>query len=477
MNWLRQGDKCLDVTRMGLHVFEMLVYILRESFHLNDTWYTSVEEQPVKFLFLLAHNIQNRIIGFFFRHSGETVSRQFYNVLRPIISLEDILLIQPSGLEVHPEILDSNRFYPISSLFHSIVLHNFLTVVDPNDKILAEVDEELANAEPEETSSDHFITNECEEEVSAMEVISNKKGGTKKNLLWTQEMDDYLVDVMYEQALYGYKIDRSFTATTYANAFKAMSQKFGENILNKHIKNRLKTIRQNFNLAYDLVKNTSGLGWNEETRMLETDPDIWKELLALTINFKKISQHHPPKALKEAMVDLLLEQFQVFNNRINEVAAALKKGNLVLHEGNLARKEGQPCVYSDEEVFQELENLGVEEVHAYNFITSNPGLVYESLLERGYRTYSSAFYNQPRVPASFNSVNAFKAARDYYDTLGVSKNATASEIKKAYYGLAKQLHPDTNKNDPEAEKKFQEVQKAYEVLKDDEKRAQYDQVT
>ncbi|KAG5565079.1 hypothetical protein RHGRI_001087 [Rhododendron griersonianum] len=129
--------------------------------------------------------------------------------------------------------------------------------------------------------------------------------------------------------------------------------------------------------------------------------------------------------------------------------------------------------------------------------------VYESLLERGYRTYSSAFYNQPRVPASFNSVNvnnrrwlplgvfksvlgagtsrsihgtAFKAARDYYDTLGVSKNATASEIKKAYYGLAKQLHPDTNKNDPEAEKKFQEVQKAYEVLKDDEKRAQYDQL-
>ncbi|KAG6424580.1 hypothetical protein SASPL_114998 [Salvia splendens] len=54
-------------------------------------------------------------------------------------------------------------------------------------------------------------------------------------------------------------------------------------------------------------------------------------------------------------------------------------------------------------------------------------------------------------------------------------NATTFEIKKAYYGLAKQLHPDTNKDDPEAEKKFQEVQKAYEVLKDEEKRQQYDQ--
>ncbi|XP_050281893.1 chaperone protein dnaJ GFA2, mitochondrial-like [Quercus robur] len=66
--------------------------------------------------------------------------------------------------------------------------------------------------------------------------------------------------------------------------------------------------------------------------------------------------------------------------------------------------------------------------------------------------------------------------RDYYDVLGVSRNANASEIKKAYYGLAKNLPPDTNKDDPEAEKKFQEVQRAYEVLKDDEKRQQYDQV-
>ncbi|KAK4748374.1 hypothetical protein SAY87_014960 [Trapa incisa] len=71
---------------------------------------------------------------------------------------------------------------------------------------------------------------------------------------------------------------------------------------------------------------------------------------------------------------------------------------------------------------------------------------------------------------------AFISTRDYYDLLGVSKNANASEIKKAYYGLAKKLHPDTNKDDPEAEKKFQEISKAYEVLKDDEKRQLYDQV-
>ncbi|KAF3665073.1 putative protein -like protein [Capsicum annuum] len=68
------------------------------------------------------------------------------------------------------------------------------------------------------------------------------------------------------------------------------------------------------------------------------------------------------------------------------------------------------------------------------------------------------------------------SSKDFYEVLGVNRNATASEIKKAYYGLAKRLHPDMNKDDPEAEKKFQEVSKAYEVLKDDKTREQYDQL-
>ncbi|KAI5058565.1 hypothetical protein GOP47_0026735 [Adiantum capillus-veneris] len=67
-------------------------------------------------------------------------------------------------------------------------------------------------------------------------------------------------------------------------------------------------------------------------------------------------------------------------------------------------------------------------------------------------------------------------ARDYYEILGLSRGATQSEIKKAYYALAKLHHPDMNKGDTDSEKRFQEIQKAYEVLKDDEKRAIYDQV-
>lgn len=65
-------------------------------------------------------------------------------------------------------------------------------------------------------------------------------------------------------------------------------------------------------------------------------------------------------------------------------------------------------------------------------------------------------------------------AKDYYQILGVAKNAAAKDIKKAYYQLAKKYHPDTNKDDPDAGRKFQEVSEAYEVLSDDQKRREYD---
>jgi len=69
---------------------------------------------------------------------------------------------------------------------------------------------------------------------------------------------------------------------------------------------------------------------------------------------------------------------------------------------------------------------------------------------------------------------AFLSPKDYYEVLGVSKDASPKEVKKAYYELAKKYHPDSNKGDKETQQIFQEVSEAYECLSDDNKRKQYD---
>ena len=67
------------------------------------------------------------------------------------------------------------------------------------------------------------------------------------------------------------------------------------------------------------------------------------------------------------------------------------------------------------------------------------------------------------------------ADKDFYEILGIQKNASDEEIKKSYRKLAMKYHPDRNKDDKTAERKFKEAAAAYEALKDPQKRAAYDQ--
>src|SRR5215831_18571848 len=64
--------------------------------------------------------------------------------------------------------------------------------------------------------------------------------------------------------------------------------------------------------------------------------------------------------------------------------------------------------------------------------------------------------------------------RDFYEVLGVSRQSTDDEIKRAYRDLARRYHPDSNSDDPEAEERFKEASVAYETLRDPERRRRYD---
>ncbi|KAL5110993.1 hypothetical protein TcWFU_009901 [Taenia crassiceps] len=87
---------------------------------------------------------------------------------------------------------------------------------------------------------------------------------------------------------------------------------------------------------------------------------------------------------------------------------------------------------------------------------------------------SGKAYFDPFKLARSIHVSAQSLLKDYYKILGVNKGASQSDIKKAYYQLAKKYHPDVNKSDKSAAQKFAEVSEAYEVLGDEEKRRSYD---
>ncbi|KAF3617161.1 putative salicylate O-methyltransferase-like, partial [Capsicum annuum] len=105
-------------------------------------------------------------------------------------------------------------------------------------------------------------------------------------------------------------------------------------------------------------------------------------------------------------------------------------------------------------------------------------------LLRNRSLYSCSFIGKPNSSSTrrfpplkhfFHSTGTcYSPERDYYEILGVTRDSSRDEIKKAFHVLAKKYHPDANKNNPSAKRKFQDIRDAYEILQDPQKRAQYD---
>ncbi|KAJ9705344.1 hypothetical protein PVL29_003403 [Vitis rotundifolia] len=107
---LMDNKDCYNQLRMGNDTFARLVNILRETSCLRNSSHSNVEEQVAKFLHIVGHNLRNRTMKFYFKCSSETISRHFHQVLRAIISLDDVFLKQPDGLKYCIGAIDGSHF-------------------------------------------------------------------------------------------------------------------------------------------------------------------------------------------------------------------------------------------------------------------------------------------------------------------------------------------------------------------------------
>ena len=102
------------------------------------------------------------------------------------------------------------------------------------------------------------------------EVEKNISMAGKKNLTWTNDIDDFLIDSLTDQMHKGQKIGASFATVTYL-----INKKFGLVCHSNHIKNRMKTLKKHFSIAKKLL-NSSGFGFNSSTQMIEIAVSVWE---------------------------------------------------------------------------------------------------------------------------------------------------------------------------------------------------------
>lgn len=107
----------------------------------------------------------------------------------------------------------------------------------------------------------------------------------KDKVLWTEKMDEYLIDALLHQQTIGNRVDGTWSSVALSNVSKELSEKLEMDINKDRVKNRLKTIKQKFSSCFDLFKNLSGFAWCPVTSMWMVERETWEPLLKVCVFF------------------------------------------------------------------------------------------------------------------------------------------------------------------------------------------------
>ncbi|GAU49426.1 hypothetical protein TSUD_407280 [Trifolium subterraneum] len=160
------------------------------------------------------------------------------------------------------------------------ILHNYLMGVDVDNQIIAEVDQEL-----QQRGIDRSSTNQRDEMKEDSKMMKGKNNRDDFNqqpkdmMRWSEEMDLALLNALTEEAHKGNRHDSSWTTEAYNNVVELLRTTIEGHITKQHIKNRMKTLKENFGEAYDLFNSLSGFAWDPITRKFEAEEEVWDALI------------------------------------------------------------------------------------------------------------------------------------------------------------------------------------------------------
>ncbi|KAF2311200.1 hypothetical protein GH714_020123 [Hevea brasiliensis] len=296
------------------------------------------------------------------------------------------------------------------------------------ENLIAEVDRELMHAEADHhvgtsglaTDADYRIGIKNAKEKKDSKPESSMYG--RDHVVWTNEMDNVLINAMLEEDHKGNRPEGTWNTRAFDNMLQVLRAAFGPIIQKSNIKNRMKTLKRTFAECKDLFHGLSGFAWNPVTKLFEATFDVWEQLIQEKPEARKWMQtpinnydklyelygnqratgeyaesarekvtdnnmNSPEPSLhsqgtssrcskcKVSMMEMLEKQYERLNSGIERVSEVLERGNAIAEKSLAILESGRPHYYKEEELFTELELIGVHPdfvMTAYCYLSKNP---------------------------------------------------------------------------------------------------------